>query len=159
MPITPRKVRIVLGLIVQDPSTKNLVVPTAAQVYNSDKSTVSTIYSNTTGTALTNSPSVPTGVTSGTPGLDIYGNLLFYGDDGLDYFVLVNTVFVPCPVTGIHGTDFTDHIGTTGSVTDPHGSQAYADLHKVDKTTLGVAGGTATLDSTGVLPANQWVFD
>lgn len=157
--VSYRKVRIVMGLVAQDPSTKALIVPTAAQIYLSDKTTVASIYSNSTGTALTNAPSVPTGVAVGTAGMDIYGNLLFYGDVGVDYFALVNSVFVPLPVTGIHGTDFTDHTGTTGSNPDPHNDRAYADTHKVDVSTLGVAGGTATLDSNGVLPANQWVFD
>ena len=150
-----RKVRIVMGLVAQDPSTKALTVPTGAQIYLSDKTTVATIYSNTTGTALTNSPSVPTGVTVGNPGLDGYGNLLFYGDVGTDYFALVNSVFVPLPVTGIHGSDFTNHVD--GTVSDPHGDRAYADTNKVDKTTLGVAGGTATLDSSGYVTSTQMV--
>jgi hypothetical protein len=160
MPITPRKVRLVFGpLESQDPTTKALTFPTSAQIYLSDKSTVATIYSNTTGTALTNSPGIPTGVATGAPGLDAYGNIVFYGDPGTDYFALVSSLFLPVPVTGIHGTDFTDHLGITGSVADPHGDRAYADTHKVDVTTLGVAGGTATLDSAGCIPANQWVFD
>jgi hypothetical protein len=40
-----RKVRIVLGLVAQNPTTKDLVVPSAAQVYLSNKTTVATIYS------------------------------------------------------------------------------------------------------------------
>jgi hypothetical protein len=119
-----RKVRIVLGLVAQNPTTKDLVIPTAAQIYLADKTTVATIYSNVTGTALTNSPGVPTGVAVGTAGLDIYGNLVFYGDVGTDYYALVNSVFVPMPVTGIHGTDFTNH--ADGTVTDPHGDRAWA---------------------------------
>jgi hypothetical protein len=157
VPITPRKVRIVMGIVAQDGTTKALVVPAAAQVYLADKTTVATIYSDEDGTALTNTPGVPTGVTVGTAGLDTYGNLLFYGDDGIDYFALVNTVFVPLPVTGVHGADFTDHLGLTGAVTDPHGDRAYADTNKVDQTSVGVAGGVATLDSDGLITSTQLV--
>jgi hypothetical protein len=141
-----RKVRIVLGLVAQNPTTKDLVVPSAAQVYLSNKTTVATIYSDTTGTALTNSPGVPTGVTVGTPGLDVYGNLVFYGDVGVDYYALVNSVFVPLPVTGIHGTDFTEH--TDGTVPDPHGTRAWAlaeFISQGDTTTLTGALGNAGL--------------
>lgn len=155
MAITPRKVRIVMGLVEQDPSTKALVVPAGAQIYNSDKTTVSTIYSDTSGTALANP--VPTGVAVGAAGLDTYGNLIIYGDDGTDYFALVNSVFVPLPVTGIHGADFTDHVGVTGAVADPHGDRADAAANYLPISGAGVAGGTATLDSDGLITSTQLV--
>jgi hypothetical protein len=144
--VSYRKVRIVMGLVAQDATTKALVVPSGAQIYNSDKTTVSTIYSNVTGSALTNSPGVPTGVTPGTAGLDTYGNLVFYGDVGLDYFALVNGVFVPLPVTGIHGTDFTDRFD--GTIPDPLGDRAWAldtFITQGDTTTLQGALGNAGL--------------
>jgi hypothetical protein len=102
---------------------------------------------------------LPTPVATGAPGLDAYGNVVFYGDPGVDYFVLMSSLFLPVPTTGIHGTDFLEHVAVSGSVTDPHADRAYADAHKVDQTSLAVAGGVATLDSAGCIPANQWVFD
>lgn len=152
-----RKVKFQAGLIEQNPTTKDLILPTGAQVYLSDKTTVATIYADETGTALTNSPSVPTGVADGAPGIDAIGNLVFFGDPTQDYSVLVNGHFLPIQTTWVHHADVTDHLDGTDA--DPHNDRAYADTNKVDKSTLGVAGGTATLDSTGVLPANQWVFD
>lgn len=119
-----RKVRIVFGPIEMQAGDKSLVPPTAGQFYLVDKTTVATVYSDEAGTALTNSPSVPTGVATGAPGLDAYGNFVIYGDPGVDYTLLVNSVFLPVPSTGIHGKDFTDH--TDGTIDDPHNYKQWA---------------------------------
>lgn len=122
--MTYRLVKIQVGLVSQNPTSKDLVVVSAAQVYLDDKVTLATVYSDTTGTVLTNSPSVPTGVADGAPGVDAQGNLVYYGDPTKDYAYLVNGHFLPERTTSIHHADFTDHVD--GTVTDPHGDRAYA---------------------------------
>lgn len=123
--MTYRLVKFSIGLVMQDPSTKALIPPTAAQVYLTDHTTVATIASDEAGTALTNTPSVPTGVTPDTAGIDTTGNLTFWADPTLGYSVLVNSVFLPVPTLPINPSDFTDHVDGTDA--DPHGDRAYAD--------------------------------
>lgn len=118
-----RLVKIQYGLVQQDSTTKNLVVPTTAQVYLSDNVTLATVYADTNRTLLTNSPSVPHGVTTGSAGIDTIGNLVFWADPTHDYAVLFNGNYEPIPTTWVHHADFTDHVD--GTVPDPHGTRAW----------------------------------
>ena len=139
MPVTFRKVRLVMGLVDQNASDKSLVVPGSAAVYKADKITLATLYSDEDGTALANP--VPTGVADGAPGLDAVGNLVIYVDIAQDYFVLLNGHYEPIPSVGINGSDFSDHVNV---IADPHGDRAWATSQFISKTNpsalTGIAG-------------------
>lgn len=155
MAITYRKVRLVMGLVDQDASSKTLIVPTSASVYKSDKTTLAALYADEAGTALANP--VPTNVADGAPGLDAVGNLVIYVDIGNFFYVLLNGHYEPIPEVGINGHDFTDHLD--GTVHDPHGAMADAATKYTPLTQAGVANGYATLGSDGFIPGAQIVID
>jgi hypothetical protein len=153
-----RIVKFGIGLVEQDivSSSDRLLVPTAAQVYLDDHTTVATIFADGAGTPLTNTPSVPHGVTPDTTGgIDTVGNLVFWADPTKGYSALFNGTFLPVPTLPMHPADFTDHVDGTNP--DPHGDREYADDHKVDQTSLGVAEGVATLDGSGFVTSTQMV--
>jgi len=119
-----RLVKFPVGLVQQNPTTEALVVPTTAQVYLADHTTLATIYADANGTLLTNSPSVPHGVTPDTAGIDTVGNLVFCADPTLSYSVLFNGTYLPVPTLPIHPKDITDR--WDGTIPDPLGDRAYA---------------------------------
>lgn len=122
--MTYRKVRVAQGLIGQDGTTKLLVTPSSAAVYLAGTSTLATLYSNTTGTALANP--VPTAVTPGSSavGLTTDGNLIVYVDVPGDYEILAAGVRIPLSTPPVHNHDYTDHVD--GTTADPHGDRAWA---------------------------------
>lgn len=79
----------------QDGATKALIVPTTCTVYASDNTTVATVYSNRTGSSLTNP--LPTGVTVGQPGIDVVGNVMFWATPG-EYYLGINGVREPVTI-------------------------------------------------------------
>jgi hypothetical protein len=119
-----RLVRVVQALVSQDNTTKNLVVVSGATVYLADGVTTATVYSDATGTAMSNP--VPTGVTPGptAAGIDTAGNFNAWVDPTLDYALLVNGIKVPLQTSSVHHKDVTDHFD--GTVSDPHGDRAWA---------------------------------
>jgi hypothetical protein len=132
-----RLVRVVQALVSQDNTTKNLVVVSGATVYLADGVTTATVYSDATGTAMSNP--VPTGVTPGptAAGIDTAGNFNAWVDPTQDYALLVNGIKVPLQTSSVHHKDVTDHFdGTkclirmvTGRGRSPHSrSQAAAAL-------------------------------
>lgn len=152
--MTYRLVKMQYGLIQQNPTTEALVVPTTAQLYLSDNATLASIY-NANGTALTNSPSVPHGVTIGTGGIDTLGNLVWWADPTHDYSVLFNGQYLPVPTTWVHHEDFTDHVDGTDA--DPHGDRANAATLYAPLSEVGNPGGLATLDANGLITTTQMV--
>jgi len=120
----------------------------SAAVYEADKTTLATVYSDLAATAMTNP--LPTGQSPTLLGVDTGGNVGYAAAPGT-YWLLINGSLWFQTTIEVVPEDVTGHFNDP----DGHGLKTYVDGNYLPATALGQPAGAAQLDENGVMVTGQ----